>query len=79
MARQSAAADVSQLSQSTYNLRKARQAEPVEEIELSQAASDVEVEILVARTQADIIANASQALRAQASANAQNVADLLDA
>ena len=72
-------ADIALLSASVADLVRTDAAEQSGEPQASPIGSDLEVEILVARTRADIIANASQALRAQASVNSQTVAELLDA
>lgn len=72
-------ADVALLSAAVADLARTEAAEQSGTIEASAIGNDIEVGILVARTRADIIANASQALRAQASVNSQTVAELLEA
>lgn len=67
------AADNTALSQASAKLTAAPSA-PVETAPQNDGAQSA---ALVAQTRADIIANASQALRAQATVDPQNVAELL--
>lgn len=67
------------LYQAVANLRLVASPEVADVADAPAPVSEIETQIIVARTQADIISNASQALLAQANVGPQSVIELLEA